>query len=76
VVQGGITWACLAPEVYLSGDGSFVVEVTPTDADPIWWRYLVETPAGRWEVSVTGSETGHTLRELVGEHRSGPSAPQ
>ena len=71
VVCDGIAWACLAPEVRLSQDGSFVVEVTPTDVDPIWWRYLIETPAGWWEVSVPQNVLGHTLKGLVGEHHPG-----
>src|SRR3954469_17969745 len=71
VVRGGITWACLAPEVPFSGDVSFAVEVTPTDSDPIWWRYKIETPAGSWEVSIPYCEVGYTLRGLTGEHHPG-----
>jgi len=74
VVRDGITWACLAPEVRLSEDGSFTVEVTPTDTDPVWWRYLIETPAGWWEASIPHNEAGYTLRGLVGEHHPGSRA--
>lgn len=76
VVTDGTTWACLAPEVYLDPDGSFSVQVTPTDTDVVWWRYKVELPDHRsYEVSVPKSEAGYSLRGLVGEHHSGPRAP-
>lgn len=71
VVVKDITWACLAPEVQLAEDGSFSVQVTPTDTDSVWWRYLIETPAGWWEVSVPHNEAGYTLKGLVGEHHPG-----
>lgn len=74
VVRDNITWACLAPEVALCEDGSFSVEVTPTDTDAVWWRYLIETPAGAWSVSVPYCEAGYTLRGLIGEHHPGPRA--
>ena len=74
VVHGGITWACLAPEVMLSADGSFSVQVTPTDSDPVWWRYVIETPAGWWEVSIPACEVGVTLKGLIGEHHPGSRA--
>jgi hypothetical protein len=75
VVCDGITWACLAPEVYLSKDGSFSVKVTPTDTDVVWWQYLIELPGGvGYEVSVPASEAGYTLKGLIGEHHSGPRA--
>jgi hypothetical protein len=75
VMHDGIAWACLAPEVELAADGSFSVEVTPTDTDVVWWRYLVETPAGAWDLSVPYAEAGHTLRELIGVDHPGPRSP-
>jgi hypothetical protein len=71
VIQEEIAWACLAPEVPLARDGSFLVELTPTDTDVIWWRYRVESPAGCWELSVPWVKTGYTLKELVSEHHPG-----
>ena len=74
VVHENITWACLAPETRLAADGSFSVQVTPTDTDPIWWRYMIETPAGWWEVSVPHNVAGQTLKGLIGEHHPGSRA--
>lgn len=74
VVRDGITWACLAPETQLAPDGSFSVQVTPTDTDPVWWRYMIETPAGWWEVSVPQNAAGYTLKGLIGEHHPGSRA--
>lgn len=71
VIQDEIAWACLAPEQVLAPDGSFAVQLTPTDTDVIWWRYRVETPAGQWEVSVPWVKTGYTLKELVDVHHPG-----
>ena len=65
VIQEGIAWAVLAPEIELEADGSFVVQVTPTNIDPVPWRYLVETPAGSFKISVAMTEMGHTLKELL-----------
>ena len=65
VIREGIAWAVLAPEVQLEKDGSFVVQVTPTNIDSVPWRYLVETPAGPFKIAVAMNETGHTLRELL-----------
>jgi hypothetical protein len=61
----------LAPEQVLRSDGSFSVQLTPTDTDPLWWRYRVESPAGTWELSVPWVKTGYTLKELVSEHHPG-----
>ena len=72
VIQHDIAWACLAPERRLLADGSFSVQLTPTDTDLIWWRYRVLTPAGSFEVSVPWVKTGYTLRELVDEHHPEP----
>jgi hypothetical protein len=69
VVRAGTTWACLAPEVRLAPDGSFVARVTATDNDAIMWTYLIDTPAGRFETYVPWSQAGWSLRELVHEHR-------
>jgi hypothetical protein len=74
VIEGTIAWACLAPEPVLAADGSFSVQLTPTNTDSVWWRYRVDTPAGSYEVSVPWVKTGYTLRELVDEHRSGTRA--
>lgn len=71
VIQDDVAWACLAPEPVLDPDGSFSVQLTPTDTDVIWWRYRVETPAGAWEVSVPYVRTGYTLKELVDVHHPG-----
>ena len=75
VIQDEVAWACLAPEPVLASDGSFSVQLTPTDTDPIWWRYRVESPAGAWELSVPWVKTGYTLKELVSEHHPGPRTP-
>lgn len=72
VIQEEVAWACLAPEVRLSGDGSFSVQLTPTDTDAIWWRYVVICPAGHFEVPIPYVRTGYTLKELVDEHRPRP----
>lgn len=72
VIQEDIAWACLAPGRRLLADGSFSVQLTPTDTDMIWWRYRVLTPAGSFEVSVPWVKTGYTLRELVDEHHPEP----
>ena len=71
VIQDDVAWACLAPEVALGPDGSFSVQLTPTDTDVIWWRYRVESPAGLFEVAVPYVRTGYLLKELISEHRSG-----
>ena len=77
VVHGDTTWACLAPEVQLEPDGSFTVQVTPTDTDAIWWRYKIELPGGwSYEASIPQNVAGCSLRGLVGEHHPGPRAPQ
>jgi hypothetical protein len=65
VIQNDIAWACLAPEAQLAKDGSFSVELTPTDTDPVWWRYRVDSPAGIFEISIPYVRTGYTLKELV-----------
>lgn len=72
VVASNITWACLAPEVWLDPDGSFVAQVTPTDTDAIMWTYKVCTPAGCWLVYIPTNDAGWSLRELIYEHRPGP----
>jgi hypothetical protein len=71
VVLSGITWACLAPDVQLGPDGSFVARVTATDCDPIPWTYYICTPAGCYETYVPLNDAGWSLRELVHEHRVG-----
>jgi len=70
LVQDGTCWATLAPTVRLSSDGSFVAEVTATDYGG--WHYLVQTPAGSFRVMVPWHPTGHSLKELIGEHHPGP----
>lgn len=75
VVRDRTAWACLAPELAIEPDGSFVTRVTATDTDAIPWHYLVDTPAGLFQIEVPWSEDGYSLRGLVGEHRSGPRAP-
>ena len=71
VVQRGVAWACLAPEVWLDHAGSFVVQVTATDSDAIMWHYLIETPAGAFRVYIPWDETGYSLRGLIHEHHLG-----
>ena len=72
VIDQGIAWACLAPEVELDADGCFVVYLTPTDTDEVWWTYLVEAPGGQYEISVRKGKDKYTLRELVDEHHPRP----
>src|SRR5436190_1376549 len=72
VMQGGTTWAALAPTVELDEDGSFEAGVTATDTDAIHWRYQVETPAGTYRVEVLHKTAGHRLKELMNEHRPRP----
>ena len=74
VVQDGITWACLAPDVQLDADGSFVARVTATDTDTIPWTYYVYTPAGCYEVYTPWNDAGWSLRELIRGHRAGKSS--
>lgn len=71
VIQDSVAWACLAPRRLLLSDGSFSVQLTPTDTDVVWWRYRVLTPAGSFEISVPWVKTGYTLRELVDVDRAG-----
>lgn len=75
VVHDDIAWATLAPQKELAEDGSFTVQLTPTDTDCIWWRYRVESPAGSHELSVPWVKTGYSLRELINEHHPGPGTP-
>ena len=73
VIKDGVAYACLAPEVQLEPDGSFVAQVTPTDADECPFLYRVFMPDGvSYEIPVPKNATGYTLRGLVGEHHSGP----
>jgi hypothetical protein len=74
VVQDGITWACLAPEVVLGRDGSFVAQVTATDTDTVPWYYYISTPAGCFQCYVPWNEAGWSLRELIREHHPGPGS--
>lgn len=76
VVQERIAWACLAPEVYLDSDGSFVARVTATDNDAIPWTYYICTPAGCFETYVPGNDAGWSLRELLHEHCPGSRPSQ
>lgn|SRR5678815_4454559 len=71
VIQDGVAWATLAPEVTLEQNGSFSVQVTPTDSDDVQWCYTVDTPAGRFWIAVPSDAVGYTLKELIDEHRSG-----
>ena len=70
VVQEGVHWACLAPTVQLY-QGSFLVQVTPTDVDGVPWEYEVETPAGRFRVTIPQNHGGYSLKELIDEHHPG-----
>lgn len=70
VVQEGVAWASLAPEVTLSSGGSFTAHVTATDSDPINWAYYICTPAGCYQCHVPFNVAGWSLRELISEHRS------
>jgi hypothetical protein len=75
VVQDGIAWACLAPEVRLGPDGSFVARVTATDNDAIPWPYLISSPAGDYAVYVPWVGKGYALKELINDHRAGSRSP-
>jgi len=75
VVQEGVAWASLAPETPLDYDGSFTVQVTSTDSDPINWFYYICTPAGCYQCHVPYNVAGWSLRELISEHRSRARAP-
>ena len=75
VMQDGVAWACLAPEARLAKDGSFSVQVTPTDTDECWWQYVVDTPAGLFTITTPWVRTGYTLRELIHEHHPGTRPP-
>jgi hypothetical protein len=74
VQQDGTAWACLAPDVQLGPDGSFVAQVTATDSDGIMWHYDVCTPAGHYHVYIPWCDAGWSLRELIHGHRAGPRA--
>jgi hypothetical protein len=68
VVRDGITWACLAPRVWLANDGGFVTMVTATDNDSVPFTYHIETPAGEFEAYVPWQETGYSLPDLLHRH--------
>jgi hypothetical protein len=72
VIEGGITWACLAPMVLLDGGGRFEVKLTPTDADSVPWWYIVETPVRAWRFRVYKGRDTVGLKELLGEHHPRP----
>jgi hypothetical protein len=71
VIEDGVAWATLAPEVMLGSDGSFSAQVTPTDSDDVSWCYLVESPAGTFHITVPTTEVGYTLKELIDVSRPG-----
>jgi hypothetical protein len=71
VIQEDVAWATLAPVAQLNHRGGFTLEVTPTNTDRVPWFYRVATPAGVYDVYVPWSETGHSLKELINEHRAG-----
>ena len=75
VIQDGVTWACLAPEVQLDPDGSFVAQVTATDSDAIMWTYQILFARYLYEVHVPWNEAGWSLKELISEHHPGPRSP-
>jgi hypothetical protein len=68
-------WATLAPHQVLSKDGSFCVQVTPTDADSVMWYYWARTPAGIYRVHIPYDVNGYTMRELINEHRPWSGSP-
>ena len=74
VLDQGIPWACLAPQVHLL-DGRFIVRLTPTDADSVPWYYQVQTWSGeawriRYRIQVLSVRSHYTLKELVDEHHA------
>lgn len=70
VVVDDTTWACLAPDVAVEPDGSFVARLTATDNDAIGWHYHLDTPAGPFDIEVPAG-AGYSLKGLVGEHHPG-----
>lgn len=74
VVQAGVHWATLAPEVILDHDGTFCVEVTPTNTDEVPWYYRAETPAGVFRLTVPYINIGWLLKDLIDEHHPGSRA--
>lgn len=71
VIRTGIAWATLAPVIQLDSMGGFTSEVTPTNSDAVSWFYRIECPAGLYDIYVPWSESGHSLKELIDEHRAG-----
>lgn len=65
VVEDGIHWACLAHTQTLDEDGSFDAFLTPTDTDRVPWHYIVESPAGLFNVLLPQLGQSYSLRELV-----------
>jgi hypothetical protein len=64
VIDRGVAWACLAPEMILD-HGGFDVQVTPTDTDPVPWKYLVDCPAGRYLIEVPGTQMIWSFKDLA-----------
>lgn len=63
LTEDGISYPCLAPEVWLVR-GEFIVELTCTDTSNVPWFYTVECPAGSWSIQVKGDEPLH-LADLI-----------
>jgi hypothetical protein len=71
VIRDDVAWATLAPVVQLDSMGGFTIEATPTNSDVVPWFYQVDCPAGLFDIYVPWKENGHTLKELISEHRAG-----
>lgn len=71
VIDQGIAWACLAPEVELV-NGAFSVELTATDTDSVPWYYRVDTPAGNWRLHVFGCCGSYGFRDLLEDQKLRP----
>lgn len=72
VIAQNVPWASLAADVELDPTGSFLVALTPTDSDPVSWRYLVETPAGGFRVDLPWRSSIYRLKELIDAHHAVP----
>lgn len=71
VIEAGVAWATLAPDVELI-DGRFTVLLTPTDTDTVPWYYTLESPIGTTRFRVYRACPHYGLKELLDEHHPGP----
>jgi len=75
VIEKGIAYACLAPEILLDEDGSFVARVTATDSDAICWKYRIQVERWDFHIEVPWNQNGYSLRELLHERHPGKGSP-